>query len=278
LTTNPRFPAITFNHLLNIERDVELAVKGSESLPEVWRLICDPPFPGEVNMRRDLELMAEVASGKAPPTLRLYHWSPPALTLGRFQKAEEVADLDACRRLGVDLVRRPTGGRAVLHHRELTYSISVPECHRLIPAGVIDAYRLINQGILAAFEILGIDVSLAGESERGAGLAPGSCFDSTSAYEIRVAGKKVVGSAQLRTGGALLQHGAILLELSLDLYRQLLLPRQGSDNPAYLDALGREAAGLNDLGYPVTPEQLAEALVAGFSEAFSIEFGDIEII
>ncbi len=240
---------------------------------EVWRLICDPPLPGEINMKRDLELAAEVIAG-APPTLRLYRWSPPALTLGRFQKTEEVVDREACRRLGVDLVRRPTGGRAVLHHRELTYSISVPESHRLIPAGVIEAYRLINRGILAAFEQLGIDASLAGASERGAGLAPGSCFDTASAYEVRVAGKKVVGSAQLRTGGVLLQHGAILLELSLDLYRQLLLPREGSDNPAYLEALGRKAAGLNDLGYPVTPEQLSESLVAEFKKTFSIKFQD----
>lgn len=241
-------------------------------MTEVWRLICDTPLSGEVNMKRDLDLMAEVASGKAPPTLRLYSWSPPALTLGRFQKAEEVADFEACRRLGVALIRRPTGGRAVLHHREITYSISAPESHRLIPAGVIEAYRLINRGILAAFDLLGIEASLAGASERGVGLVSGSCFDSASAYEVRVSGKKVVGSAQLRTGGALLQHGAILLELSLDLYRQLLLPREGGDNPAYLEALAREAAGLNDLGYPVTPEQLADALVAGFSEIFSIKF------
>jgi lipoyl(octanoyl) transferase len=246
--------------------------QGCESLTEVWRLICDPPLPGEVNMKRDLGLMAEVAAGKAPPTFRLYRWSPPALSLGRFQKEEEVVDREACRRLGVDLVRRPTGGRAVLHHRELTYSITIPENHRLIPKGVIEAYRLINQGILTTFKQLGIDASQAGAAERGAGLAPGSCFDTASAYEVRVKDKKVVGSAQLRRDGVLLQHGAILLELSLDLYRQLLLPREGGNYPAYLEALGSEAAGLNDLGYSVTPEELSDALAAGFAEVFLIKF------
>ncbi len=239
---------------------------------EQWRLICDPPLPGEANMKRDLDLLAEVASGAAPPTLRLYGWSPPAISLGRFQK-EEVVNGEACRRLGVDLVRRPTGGRAVLHHRELTYSLTVPEKHRLFSGSVIETYRLINRGILNAFSRLGIEACLAGPEERGAGLAPGACFDCTSAYEVRVAGKKVVGSAQLRSGGALLQHGAILLELSLDLYRQLLPRRGGAD---YLKDLSAKAAGLNDLGYAVTPEQLTEALVAGFAETFSVKFNNFK--
>lgn len=79
-------------------------------MAKLWRLIYDPPMPGEENMRRDMEILEEAASGEAPPALRLYSWSPPALSIGRFQKAPEVADLAACRRLGIDVVRRPTGG------------------------------------------------------------------------------------------------------------------------------------------------------------------------
>jgi len=241
-------------------------------LAKKWRLISDPPLPGAVNMQRDLDILEEVASGKAPPTLRLYRWAPPALSLGRFQKAEAVADLEACRRLGVDLVRRPTGGRAILHDRELTYSFVVPDSRLYIPAGVIPSYRFISRALLSAFEILQIDAALSPESPRGADLAPGSCFDTPSAYELRVAGKKVVGSAQLRRKGMLLQHGSILLALPLSSYRQVLLHRDGKNGEAYLKSLQQRAAGLLDLGYSITLEELSEALSMGFARLFGVEW------
>ncbi len=187
-----------------------------------WRLLYDPPQPGEINMRRDQEILAEVAAAAAPPTLRLYSWAPPALSLGRFQKAEEVADVQACRRLGIDIVRRPTGGRAVLHDRELTYSLAIPDRRSLVPAGVVPAYRFISGALLDAFARLGVEAQLSSEKSQGAGLAPGSCFDSPSAYELHVRGKKVVGSAQMRREGMLLQHGSILMELPIQAYRQIL--------------------------------------------------------
>lgn len=223
-------------------------------------------------MARDLAIAGEVASGTAPPTLRFYRWDPPAVSLGRFQDAAAVVDREACRRLGVDLVRRPTGGRAVLHCRELTYSIAVPESHPLIPRDILEAYRLLSRGILDAFRRLGIPAGLAPGTERGGGPVPGSCFDTASAYEVRVAGKKVVGSAQLRQDGVLLQHGAILLELPLKLYRQVLKPQDGEKTNAYLEVLGREAAGLHDLGYRVAAPELARALAGGFAKIFDVYF------
>lgn len=241
-------------------------------MPEQWRLILDPALPGPVNMERDLALVNAVAAGASRPLLRLYAWSPPALSLGRFQEAGAVADQSACRRLGIDLVRRPTGGRAVLHHRELTYSIVAPEGHPLIPRGVVEAYRLVNRGLVQAFAMLGVDAGLAPAAGRGAGPAPGSCFDIASAYDVLVAGKKVAGSAQLRSKGVFLQHGSILLELPLELYRQVLLPRNGACNSVYLETLGRKSAGLIDLGCAVSWLELAEAVAAGFCQAFSIGF------
>ena len=110
---------------------------------EKWRLISDPPLPGEINMERDLQIMQEVSSGQAPPTLRFYRWSPPALSLGFSQNVEKVADPDACRRLNIDIMR-PTGGRAVLHHRELTYSIT--------GTGRSQAYSTWDHSILQIFE------------------------------------------------------------------------------------------------------------------------------
>ncbi|MEW5784015.1 MAG: biotin/lipoate A/B protein ligase family protein [Bacillota bacterium] len=241
-------------------------------MSEEWCLIMDPAMTGEQNMARDLALHRAVAAGDSPPLLRCYSWSPPALSLGRFQKAEEVVDREACRRLGVDLVRRPTGGRAVLHHRELTYSVVVREDHAQVPAGIIEAYRLFNGCIVQALDLLNIKAALAPKEAGGGGIAPGSCFDTAAAYEVRVAGKKVAGSAQLRRDGALLQHGAILFELSLDLCRQVLLPLPGTGVSAYLQQLGREAAGLLDLGYDLSPASLAEALVESFSRVLAVRF------
>lgn len=231
-----------------------------------WRLILDPPLPGKENMERDLEIMDEVSKGDCPPTLRLYRWSPPAVSIGYFQDENEVVDLAACRDSGIDVVRRPTGGRAVLHDQDLTYSIIVPEAHPFINmGGVIDVYRGISRGIVTAFSLLGIVASIAPEEESGAGLAPGSCFDTTSAYEIRVDGKKVVGSAQLRRDGIVLQHGAIIFKLPTDLYRKVLKKDNLPVRNKIQVELDERAAGFHDLGYDIGYERMIRALVKSFS-------------
>ncbi|MBM4235394.1 MAG: lipoate--protein ligase family protein [Firmicutes bacterium] len=231
-----------------------------------WRLIIDPPMTGRANMEKDLELMEEVAGGECPPILRLYRWNPPALSLGYFQDENEVADLEACRRAGIDLVRRPTGGRAVLHYDELTYSIIVPEVHPFIDQGsVLETYRSISRGLVTALNLMGITALLTPEREGQAGLAPGSCFDTPSAYEIQVQGKKVIGSAQLRRDGILLQHGAILFRLPADLYRQVLKKSYRKGAAGLEIDLSEQAAGLLDLGYDVSYEKMTRALIKAFS-------------
>ncbi len=242
---------------------------------EKWRLITDPALPGVVNMARDLAILEQVAAGEAPPTLRFYSWSPPAISLGHFQQEEDIVDTGACRRLGIEIVRRPTGGRALLHHRELTYSVVLPETHPLLPKGVLLSYRLLSTAIVSGLQRLGINAEMAPGESRGPGLAPGSCFDTPSAYEVQVAGKKVAGSAQLRRDGVLLQHGSILQELSLDLYRQVL-PVRGGDDSHYMEKLAARAAGLDDLGYRFSLEDLALAICAGFAEVFNMEFANGE--
>lgn len=239
---------------------------------EKWRLIYDPPQPGIVNMDRDMAILEEVSQGLAPPTLRFYSWSPAALSIGYFQKADNIADISACSRLGIDIVRRPTGGRALLHHRELTYSVVVPESHPLIPRGVLPSYKFFSGAIISGLRELGVNTGLAPGENRGKGLLPGACFDSPSAYEIQVAGKKVVGSAQVRKDDTLLQHGSILLELSLDLYRQVLCDSSGRKKDYYMDELGKRAAGLTDLGYSVTADEIYRAVSKGFSELLNVDF------
>jgi lipoyl(octanoyl) transferase len=244
-----------------------------------WRLILDPPLRGEKNMEKDLALMEEVAAGESLPTLRIYRWSPPAVSLGYFQDENDVVDLTACAEAGIDVVRRSTGGRAVLHDRELTYSIIVPEANPFINnGGVMDSYRAISRGLITAFNLLGIPAYLTPEKENRSVLAPGSCFDTPSAYEIQVDGKKVVGSAQLRRKGIVLQHGSILFALPLDLYQRVLKkdPHRLGDKRKRVE-LGEKAAGLLDLGCNVNYEKMTRALVKAFSMVIPAVFTSIRI-
>ncbi len=244
-----------------------------------WRLILDPPLSGKENMEKDLELMEDVSSGDCPPILRLYRWSPPAVSLGYFQDENEVVDLGACEKAGVDVVRRPTGGRAVLHDHELTYSIIVPETHPFInKGGVMDAYRAISRGIVTAFTLLDIVASITPEGEAQAGLAPGSCFDTPSAYEIKVKGKKVVGSAQLRRDGIVLQHGAIIFKLPVELYQKVLKnDLHRLENGRQME-LGAKAAGLEDLGYNISYDRMTRALVKAFSMVIPAVFTSLNVL
>ncbi len=239
---------------------------------ERWRLILDPPLSGRENMDRDMALMKEVLTGESLPLLRLYRWSKPTISLGRFQEIDQVVDLEACRKIGVDLVHRPTGGRAVLHDRELTYSIIVPEKHTFVSGSVLQAYRSISSGIINAFRQLKIDSEMTPVEESKPGPGRGSCFDRPSAFEIRVEGRKVVGSAQLRRDGVLLQHGAILFSLPLDLYRAVLMPDNRLQDSITPDLLEEKAAGLHDLGYNVSYTQVERALVRAFAGAIPAIF------
>jgi lipoate-protein ligase A len=179
-----------------------------------WRLLIDGPRCGAWNMALDEALLAARARGDpaAPPTLRLYAWSPPALSLGRHQPATASHDPRFLQRAGIDLVRRPTGGRAVLHDRERTFAVVGSLRSSCFPAGVIETYRRIAEALLRALGALGLQAaSLPASAARHAVPDEASCFARTSAHEISVGGRKLVGSAQLRRGGAFLQHGSIPL-------------------------------------------------------------------
>lgn len=244
-----------------------------------WRLILDPPLPGSKNMESDLAIMEEVSAGESPPTLRLYRWDPPAVSIGYFQDENEVVNAAACRKYGIDVVRRPTGGRAVLHYHELTYSIVVPETHPFINnGGVVDAYRVISRGIVTAFNLLGIVTSITPEDQCSVKLAAGSCFDNASAYEIQIDGRKIVGSAQLRRDGILLQHGAILFSLPEELYRQVLKPDPRYSKSNNQTLLGTKAAGLHDLGYEISYERMTRALVKAFSMVIPAVFTSQRVV
>lgn len=254
---------------------------GTTTLKErAWRLISSDPADAAANMAIDEAIMARHGQGFVPPTLRFYSWEPPAVSIGYFQSLSGEVDLDACRRLGIGWVRRPTGGRAVLHHREVTYSIVIRE--ELLPGNVIETYRVISQGLLAGLRTLGADAFLADPSgqsieEKMQSLGSGACFDSPSFYELVVGGKKVVGSAQTRKDGVILQHGSILLDLDSGLLFEVLRTPPGVQERIQR-AFERKASSLGrELGRSLAWSEVQAAVAAGFTSALNLRLtpGDL---
>lgn len=202
-----------------------------------WRLLLSAPAPGHWNMALDEALMAR-ARRTGETVLRVYGWNAPTLSFGRNQTARGGYDPERLRAEGVAVVRRPTGGRAILHHREITYSVAAP-------AGAMgelrESYTRINRLLVAALHALGVEASVVASTPHAAapGLTP--CFDHPSTGELVHGDRKLVGSAQWRHDGALLQHGSILVEDDQQLLPSLLVhPTPLPAPPATLaDALGR---------------------------------------
>ena len=224
--------------------------------PTGWRLLVDAAAqPGAANMSVDQALLDDAArSGTA--TLRLYRWDPPCLSFGRNEPAAGYYDRAEIQRLGIDVVRRPTGGRAVWHEHEVTYAVAAPiERFRSLR----EAYCAIHERIAAGLRALGVETSVAPTRASAFPPArPGSCFDTAVGGEILVRGRKLVGSAQVRQGSALLQHGSILLAGSQEMIRAV--SRQPSD-------VGGATTLSAELGRPVMFEEVAEAILRAWGES-----------
>jgi lipoate-protein ligase A len=174
-----------------------------------WRLIESGPCDAFYNMALDEAIAAEVRSGSVPPTLRMYGWDRPSLTLGCFQKTSDI-DLEYCKAQDIPVVRRPTGGRAILHADELTYSFSAGTDHGPFSHGLLDSYRRISIAFSMAFKTIGITAGPKKEREKGRVLSRSPlCFQSSSYGEILTENKKLVGSAQKRWNNGLLQQGSV---------------------------------------------------------------------
>ena len=197
--------------------DADAAVTASrpgraEGPPARWRVLLDGEWSGAENMARDHALARELRSGTG--ILRIYGWSRPTVSFGRNEPARGLYDPTAADREGVTFVRRPSGGRVVLHDEEVTYAVAAP---LRAWGGLAGAYRAINRGIVAALRSLGVPAELAGPpGEREAPLSAGPCFQLPAEGEVVARGRKLVGSAQARVGRALLQHGSLLLSGSQD--------------------------------------------------------------
>ena len=178
----------------------------------VIRVLQEPPLPGPVNMARDEALMTRVGTGDSPPTLRLYEWDPPTISLGYFQK---YADYEALAPPAGELpvVRRLTGGGAILHDRELTYSLTLPIDHRLFGDGPNHLYEIAHEAVMACMKTLGFAARPSGYTDdSGPTRGPFFCFARRHRLDVLLGQDKLAGSAQRRTRHAVLQHGSIILD------------------------------------------------------------------
>jgi lipoate-protein ligase A len=233
---------------------------------------CRPSF----NMALDEALLDWHSEGLMPPIVRFYEWNPATLSIGYFQNVKKEINMEEVKKHNLGFVRRPTGGRGVLHEHELTYSIIVSEDYPNMPATVTEAYRVLSEGLLIGFQKLGLDAyfSVPDTDEKKSDLKnPKSavCFDAPSWYELVVEGKKVAGSAQTRQKGVILQHGAILLDLDEDKLVSLFNYPSEEVKARVRRGLPEKAVAINRLREtPATMEECVEAFMAGFAEGLDV--------
>lgn len=229
-----------------------------------WRFIPFSAHDGASNMAIDIGLLEQAL--EESPVLRLYGFAPPCLSIGLNQKLDE-GTYSRTRAKGFDIVRRPSGGRAVLHHKDLTYSFIASEKnsgkHGILEHSVSNAYRQICTGLQEAFALLGLKTELGAAQTAYRHLA--DCFLATTNADLHFNGKKLAGSAQLRRHSCVLQHGSIPLELEQDIMPELLGERQSRNYE-------RHANLFELLESKVDIAALNAAMKEGFEKAFQIEF------
>jgi lipoate-protein ligase A len=238
----------------------------------VWRLVDTGFLSGPENMAIDEAIMRAHGRGEVPPTLRFYGWRPAAVSIGYFQSMQAEIDLEAVKAGGFGYVRRPTGGRMIFHHMEITYSVTIRE--ELLPGGVIETYRELSQGLLEGLRILGAQPALSGGEEDPRRKDPGgfhtACFDTPSAYELTVDGRKIAGSAQTRKDGVILQHGSILLDMDVDLLFRLMRVPPGQEERLKARFRAKATSLYEALGRQVSYEEAREAFTCGFARGLGL--------
>ena len=221
-------------------------------------------------MAVDEAILNSVIEGKSPPTVRFYRWNPPTVTLGYFQKAHKEVDREFCHAKGIQIVRRLTGGRAILHDKELTYSIAANETEKQVSGSIVESYLKISKALARGLEEFGVKVEMMARPSKEKGSA--ACFDAPSWHEIVWQGRKLVGSAQTRKHGCLLQHGSIPMALDIELLFNLLqIPNEQVKQRLKENFLEKAVSLEEILGKEVDCQELTTALVEGFRQMFEIE-------
>jgi lipoyl(octanoyl) transferase len=238
-------------------------------MQEQYRFISTPAMGAALNMAIDEAIHLHHLRGSVPPTLRVFRWERPSISLGRFQSIEREIATERCQQLGVALVRRPTGGRAVYHRDEFTYSIVIGKRYG-IPAGVVAAYAYLAQGLFAALLHLGVAAVLS--DERVSKHPSAACFASSTQADLTSNGFKLVGSAQVWKDDALLQQGSLpLADRSSEFFSMLRYPSASARTEA-LQLYCEKTTPLHSFNPGATWEEVAQAFHAGFSSALQAEF------
>jgi len=232
---------------------------------EEWRLLGVDVYDGYMNMAIDEALMRLRSEGRCPNTVRLYRWKPPAVSIGYSQRAEKAANLGACKQLGIDVVRRMTGGGAVYHDYrwEITYSVVVDEDNPKIPKDLLQSYMVLSRGIVEGLRRLGLDAKMEPSLPLCSVLKPGKYGPLV---DIVVNGRKICGSAQVRRWGVVLQHGTLLLDADFDLmFKALGIEDRAEEMRDKITTISGE------LGRKVDFNEVADALARGFEEALEVK-------
>lgn len=241
-------------------------------MQETWYLLDTDYNDAAINMAIDEALLIWNSEGKTRPVIRFYGWSKPSLSLGHFQCAEKTIDFSGVEKHRCDVVRRLTGGSAVLHDDEITYSITVPENHPKIPATVNEAYYVLSQGILKGYEYLGIEAQFAIPEKELRKERTAVCFEKPAIYEMIVDGKKISGNAQTRKNGVLLQHGSIPLRFNLDMLFDLFQFSTEERRIKQRNKFAEKAVSIYDVTkQEFTYEQLRDAFTEGFAQSLQIK-------
>lgn len=245
-------------------------------VPE-WRFLPFQTYNAFENMAIDEAILLSADSGGALPTLRFYGWSPPAVSLGYFQDFNKEVNLQKCRSLGIDIVRRPTGGKAVLHENEITYSVVSPKDNPLFPDTILGTYKVISSCLVEALFSMGIQASIADNSYHKIDANPltSLCFSEPSRFELLAGGRKICGSAQVRTKNAFLQHGSLLLGFEPERAVRVLCPEP---LPGLSERLGRLITSVREYSEAFSSQSEAlRVLQESFRKVLNVELkeGDL---
>ncbi len=238
-----------------------------------WRIIVDYKNSPEYNMAKDEAILQGVIDKKSPPTIRFYDWNPPTASCGYNQTAEKEVDFTLLRKKGYAFIRRPTGGRLVLHKNEVTYSVIAP-LKDFLNGGITHTYSQISLALAKGFEQMGIDVQLEKGSLSSQHQRQNSnpCFTSASRYELSFQRKKIVGSAQVRKENCFLQHGSILLNGNQREVGELLPISDKEKRKKIIDYLDRKTISINQiLKNKIDFYTAVNYLILGFEEAWESE-------
>jgi len=239
-----------------------------------WRLILSPPASGAWNIGLDEAILFSTAQKNSPPTLRMYAWQPATLSLGFAQPHLDV-DLAALEEEQWGLVRRPTGGRAILHVDELTYAVAGSDDEPFLAGGLLESYCKISRALLTGLARMNVTAfgDKAYTNEPPDNKKNPVCFETPSNYEITVDGKKLIGSAQSRKYGGILQHGSIPIKGDLArITRVLQFPSEQARQTAANRLIARASTLEAVMGTAPSMETVAEAVITGFSKAGNIHF------